>query len=53
LELRDDVAWTAADDTVDAFELLQVKLHGTAVASDLGPESVSAVLARKPRRHRP
>jgi hypothetical protein len=53
LELHDDVAWTAADDTVDALELLQVKLHSTAVAAGLGPESVSAVTSRKPRKHRP
>ena len=40
LELHDDVAWTAADDTMDAIELLQVKLHITATAAGLGDMAV-------------
>ncbi len=36
LELHDDVAWTAANDTNDPIELLQVKLHTTSVAAGLG-----------------
>jgi len=41
LELHDDVAWTAADDTSDPVELLQVKLHTTtSTAAGLGDMAV-------------
>jgi hypothetical protein len=36
LELHDDVAWTDVDDTGDARELLQVKLHTKSKAAGLG-----------------
>jgi Cap4 dsDNA endonuclease len=36
LELHDDVAWTAAEDTSDPVELLQVKLHSSSTAAGLG-----------------
>src|SRR3954449_10013096 len=39
LELHDDVAWTDADDTGDAVELLQVKLHARARSAELGDMS--------------
>jgi len=40
LELHDDVAWTAVDDTSDPVELLQVKLHNTSKAAGLGDMAV-------------
>ncbi len=36
LELHDDVAWTDVEDTTDAVELLQIKLHTTSRAAGLG-----------------
>ncbi|OBA46582.1 dsDNA nuclease domain-containing protein [Kocuria sp. ICS0012] len=40
LELHDDVAWTTENDSEDALELLQVKLHTTAKAAGLGDMGV-------------
>jgi C-terminal domain 7 of the ABC-three component (ABC-3C) systems/Cap4, dsDNA endonuclease domain len=40
LELHDDVAWTAAYDTADPVELLQVKLHTTSRAAGVGDMAV-------------